>query len=250
MTEAALMDLAMDLGEQMIRCGAEITRVEESVARLIRAYSGQDAHVFSIPSNLLVSYSDAEGKSHTQSRRVLTRSNDLDRLDRLNALCRRVCLETPEEAVVRSELNRILERKTYSLPVMMLAFGVTAFGFTVMFGGCLTDALAAFIVGILLKLLHHGLGLLDGNEFVRNLACSFALVLLAGLGERFSLIAQMDLVIVGVIMTLVPGFTLTSSMRDFIVGDSIAGLFRLVEALLVSVGLAVGTALALLLLQL
>ena len=249
MTEEVLMDLAMTIGEEMIRCGAEIARVEESVERIIRAYSGKRCHVFSIPSHLLVTYTDRSGGSHTQSRRVLIRSNDLSRLEKLNDLCRRICRDTPEETAIREELRQILSQKPYPLWVMVLAYGITAFGFTIMFGGSLLDAGVAFLLGVGIKFLHYGIGLLEGNEFIRNLLCSLFLVLAAGLGAKLGAVFNVDVVIVGAIMTLVPGFTLTSSMRDFIVGDSIAGLFRLVEALLVSVGLAVGTALALLLLQ-
>ena len=33
-----VLSLAMDIGKSMIRCGAEINRVEETVMRICRAY--------------------------------------------------------------------------------------------------------------------------------------------------------------------------------------------------------------------
>ncbi len=248
MTETVLMDLAMTIGHRMICCGGEIYRVEESIERIFRAYTGREAHVFSIPSSLLVTYTGGSGESLTQSRRILTRSNNLDQLEQLNDLCRRMCRETPEEPEIRAELERIRARRCYSLPAMTLAYGMMSLGFTLMFGGSWADALAAGILGAGVKLLHRGLERLRTNEFFLNLVCSWFLTSLAALAAAGGLV-EMDTVIVGTIMTLVPGFTLTGSMRDFIVGDSVAGLVKLVEALLVSVGLAVGTALALYLLR-
>ena len=51
-------------------------------------------------------------------------------------------------------------------------------------------------------------------------------------------------VIIGVLMTMVPGITLTNCMRDFIAGDFLAGLYTMTEALLIAIGMAVGAAAA------
>jgi uncharacterized membrane protein YjjP (DUF1212 family) len=64
------------------------------------------------------------------------------------------------------------------------------------------------------------------------------LVSLTGFTDGF------DTVIIGALMTLVPGVTLTNGMRDFIAGDFLAGLYTLTEALLTAIGMAVGTAAA------
>ena len=46
-------------------------------------------------------------------------------------------------------------------------------------------------------------------------------------------------------MNLVPGLALTNVMRDIIAGDLVAGLTKLVEALLTATGIALGTGVAL-----
>ena len=249
MKETVLMDLAMTIGYRMIRYGAEVYRVEDSLERLFAAYTGRDVHVFSIPSSLLVTYTDESGTNLTQSRRILVRGNNLDRLEQLNALCRWMCRETPDEDVVRAELERIEGRRMYSLGEMILAYAGTSAAFALLFGGSAWDAGTAAVIGAVVRVVRTGLERLHSNEFFCHLVCSWFLVSLAALAWYWGLAGDMDIVIVGTIMTLVPGFTLTGSMRDFIVGDSVAGLVRLVEALLVSAGLAVGTALALYLLR-
>ena len=50
----------------------------------------------------------------------------------------------------------------------------------------------------------------------------------------------MDMVIIGNIMVLIPGIGLTNAIRDLFVGDSIAGLLRTVEAILLALAIAAG----------
>ncbi|MFR7936702.1 MAG: threonine/serine exporter family protein, partial [Clostridium perfringens] len=47
--------------------------------------------------------------------------------------------------------------------------------------------------------------------------------------------------IIGSIMLLVPGLSITNAIRDTIAGDLISGLIRAAEAFLVAISIAVGT---------
>ena len=49
-----------------------------------------------------------------------------------------------------------------------------------------------------------------------------------------------DKVIIGNIMTLVPGIGLTNAIRDLFVGDSIAGILRTIEACLIALAITAG----------
>ena len=56
-----IFEVAGMAGDILLRSGAEISRVEESVYRLLRAYQGEDAQVFAIPSCLIVSLKAEDG---------------------------------------------------------------------------------------------------------------------------------------------------------------------------------------------
>ena len=60
-----LLNLATSLGCLLAESGAEISRVEESVYRLLQAYQGKDAQVFAIPSCLIVSLMAEDGRPVT-----------------------------------------------------------------------------------------------------------------------------------------------------------------------------------------
>ena len=44
----AVLSLAMDLGKSMVKCGAEMNRVEETIIRVCYAYGMKRVEVFSI----------------------------------------------------------------------------------------------------------------------------------------------------------------------------------------------------------
>ena len=69
--------------------------------------------------------------------------------------------------------------------------------------------------------------------FLTTFACDL------GIGQ------QVDKIIIGLVMTLVPGVAITNSVRDVIAGDFIAGQTKMTEALLTATSIAIGTGIAL-----
>ena len=84
-----LLNMAAELGYQLMYSGAEIYRVEESARRLLRAYGLESPEVFAIPNCLIVSVATPEGQPVTRMRRVPLHGTDIELLERCNGLCRR-----------------------------------------------------------------------------------------------------------------------------------------------------------------
>ena len=64
--------------------------------------------------------------------------------------------------------------------------------------------------------------------------------MLAFIAMRLSLISGVDKVIIGNIMSLIPGIGLTNALRDLFTGDHIAGLLRTIESGLIALVIAAG----------
>ena len=79
---------AMTIGEQLLCCGAEVGRVEDTIRRICLAYGATRADVFSITSSIVTTIYGEDFGICTQTRRVPGMSNDLGRLDDLNQLSR------------------------------------------------------------------------------------------------------------------------------------------------------------------
>lgn len=238
-----LLSTATDVGALLLENGAEIYRVEESVTRILGAYGVQEADVFAIPSCLITTVS-LDGQTQTKLRRVRSRRTDLDRVERYNNLCRRICAQTPERAEVQRAIGEIQGRPMYRLPMQVLAFALSASAFTLFFGGVWNDALCAAVIGAAMKLIGHQMDRFHTNSFFINIVLSGLTAALAVAAVTLGVGTNMDKMVIGSLMNLVPGVAITNSMRDIIAGDLIAGLTRLTEALLTAVAMALGAGIA------
>ena len=240
----ALLDLATDLGYELAMCGAETFRVEESINRMLNTY-GVTAEVFSIPNCLIVSIETPEGKPMTRMRRIGYHGNDLDGIECFNAICRAICNRKPSLEEARGWLDYHPHlRRSYSVPVELLGNALGAFGFAVFFGGSGIDALMAAICGLLVGVMGRFMGTMKTNPFFKTITSSFIMATLAYSMAGIGLAANVDAVIIGTLMILVPGLLFTNAMRDIIYGDTNSGVNRIVQVLLIAMAIALGTAAA------
>lgn len=240
-----MLPSALNIGRLLLEYGAEIYRVEESIFRICKAYGAKSVDVFAIPSSLIVTLDMGDGESITLTKRVFEKETDLDRVDQLNNLSRYICANTPKIDEIDKRLVEIMARKTYSMPVLIAVFAIIPATFCLFFGGNFKDALVALVIGSAVKFLLDFLIKFNTNIIFTNVICSAFGSVIAILSVRIGIADNYDKIIIGTIMLLVPGLILTNSMRDFIMGDSLAGLIRLIESVLVATGIAIGVALIL-----
>lgn len=235
-----LLACLLDMGTLLLDCGAEVSRVEDTIRRLARAYRIGRLDVFVIPSIISVSAAFADGEVLTETRRIRSSgSTDFYRLEKLNALSRSCCAEPLPLPELRARLDKIASGKK---PVWMVYVGnaVAAWGFTVFFGGTMFDGLTAALFSLLISLLQRRLGRTELNQAAINLLIS----LLTGLGVgALTLLLpalHMDMILIGDIMLLIPGLAMTNAVRNMLVGDTISGVVRLAECLIWAGALAGG----------
>lgn len=243
MEYAKLLSCTLTIGEKMLRSGAEISRVEDSIVRICTAYGAERVDVFAITSSIVVSV-DWEGKTYTQTRRIRNYRTDLFMLDKLNSLSRELCAEKPDIDEVTRKTELASKKTGYPFPVRAAAWALTAGSFTVFFGGSFTDGLFSAIIGALLMLCVDFVDRCRINKFFANIINSLFVTMLAYGSFLTGLATSCDKIIIGNIMLLIPGLALTNSLRDIIGGDTNSGILRFCEACLVAAGIAVGYILA------
>lgn len=241
---AQILASTLDVGEAMLVCGAEISRVEDTIDRICRAYGAQRADVFGITSSIVVTFTPATGDPVTQTRRIRAQSINLNRLELLNALSREICATKPAPDAIRASLASILRSPTYPHLVQCIIYALISGAFSVFFGGSITDACVSAFIGVVLKELLDLCARLNFNRVLSGALCAFAggaaalVSIKLGLGDSFDKIA------IGNVMLLIPGLVLTNALRDMLSGDTLSGLMRLIEAMLVAIAVALGFALA------
>ncbi len=242
-----VLTLALDLGKSMVKCSAEINRVEETVIRICYAYGIKNAQVFSIISMINATIIENNGSTHTQTRRIYSYSTNFGRLEKLNALSRRICAETPDLDEARKELEEICkEEKKFSVKAC-IGYIVAAAAFTIFFNGTLLDAVAATPIAFIIYLLNtyikaRGMSKLFFTALTSAISGTLALVFVHfGFGDNTGTI------MIGDIMLIIPGLMLINSVREMLCGDLMSGLLRLLESVIIAMAIACGFAVPLLL---
>lgn len=235
-----LLSCVMDIGEQMLICGAEVHRVEDSMERMCKAFGAKRIDVFSITSSMVVTISMEDGEQLTQTRRINGSGTDMERLHRLNALSRKICEKPMTAEEIQKEYCKCMESKVYPTWVICLSYALIAGAFTAFFGGTLRDILLSPVIGLLISVVTYFADRLEMNRVFVKFGCSFLVTAFAFLFLKIGWIANVDMVIIGNIMVLIPGIGFTNALRDLFVGDSIAGLLRTVEAILLALAIGAG----------
>ena len=240
MTSEEVLTCAINIGEQLLVSGAEISRVEDTIWRICNAYGIRQSHIFSIASCIIVTLETKERKWITQTRRILSYGTDMWKLDRLNDLSRRICATQPSFEVIDREYEKILKGPTYSPAVQCGIYAMTAGAFAIFFGGNLWDGFASLFVGALIRVTLYALSAIKLKAIFSNILCSLIsgmaciLVCYLGIGQH------VEMIMIGNIMLLIPGVLMTNSFRDFISGDMISGLLHFSEAMITAICVAAG----------
>ncbi|WP_312645250.1 threonine/serine exporter family protein [Hydrogenoanaerobacterium sp.] len=239
------VNTTIEIGYELLKNGAEIYRIEESMQRVFTAYGLKQNEVFTIPSCIIVTLRMEDGRPITQIKRVYSSVTDLEKVRRLNDLCRRICRDTPDFIQIRAELDAIKAMPSFSFNVQMLAFAAIAAVFTLFYGGNFADAACAAFCGAAVKIVSYQMGKFRTNSFFIIIISSAVAAVLALAAVQLQLGFSSDKIIIGTLMNLVPGVAVTNFMRDIIAGDLLSGVIKLTEALLSATAIALGAGIAL-----
>ena len=231
---------AMDIGEHLLTSGAEIHRVEESVERMCRAFGAKRVDVFIITSSMVVTVFDQNDHTYTQTRRITNTATDFEKIHRLNALSRKICAQEMCVEQIRAEIDQATASRCYPFWLEWLCYGIIAGAFTLFFGGSLADALISLGVGLFVRLACCLFELAIPNKIFAKFISAAIATALALVAVRIGWVDSIDKIVIGNIMSLIPGIGLTNALRDLFTGDSIAGLLRSIEAALTALAIAAG----------
>ena len=223
-----ILTLAVEIGDAMLRCGAEIYRVEDSVIRILEAFGLDDFDAYVLSNGIFASANESREDACSVVRYVPLSATHLGKLAALNQLTRDICNHKCSISV---------------------ACGIGCAAFTFMFGGHLSEALYAFFVGLIEQLALFVCRKRKVSRFLTNVYVSLLISLLSLPAAAGVIPVLHDKVVIGAIMPLVPGIALTTSIRDFYNGDYLSGTIHLIDALLTALCIAVGIALPILLLR-
>ncbi|WP_419095866.1 threonine/serine exporter family protein [Halalkalibacter suaedae] len=245
MNSDRMMDICMLSGQIMLTYGAETYRVEETLERMAKSAHFRNVHSFVTTTGIFLSFEEDEKGDVMQMVRVDDRLHDLNKVTLVNQVSREFVSGLIDGDEALRQLEEIAKAPmSYPTYLIHIASGVAGGAFSYLFGGNLMDTFPAFIAGFIaswcIVTLQEYTKVKIFAEFMSAfIGGSVAIILvLLGLGDN------LDQVIIGTLMPLVPGIPLTNAVRDVMSGDLIAGVSRGAEALITALSIATGIALA------
>ena len=239
----------LDIGESMLISGAENYRIEDSLYRMCRSYGFVKYDVFVIPSNIQITVETENGDIITQVRHIENADIDLDQLDYMNNLCRYVCSHTPDEEELQKKYQEVKNRPPQHPEAKYFAGVMGGTGFAVFFGCNFKDAIVAVIVSLMIVVVGKWLEKREGDLFVYNTILSFLSEVIIVFSVRNGFADHPERIMIGIVMLLISGLSTTNGIREILQKDYISGFINIMNSILGAAGIAVGTALAMLVLN-
>ena len=234
-----ILDLAYEAGSILLENGAEISRVEETMRRIASHY-GVEGEDFFVLSNGII----ATDKGYARSKFIPIKGASLDKVVAVNQLSREVVQDECSLEQLEQRLKAIRAMKAKPAWEQILASSVGSAAFCIIFGGSFIDCLASFIAGLLLWVFMLFVASRRLSRIVGNISGGLLSTLLCFGMYRLGLGDHLSNMIIGAIIPLIPGVPFTNGIRDLANEDYIAGVTRLLDAMLTFFCIALGVAFA------
>lgn len=235
-----ILEAAMQAGHILLENGAEIFRVEETIDRICLSFGIESGNSFVLSNGIFTTAGNEREAIFAKVQHIPVSGSHLDRVAAVNQLSREIeeGKLTIGEVIERLKLIRQMPGKSKIMQI--LASGVGSGSFCWLFGGNLPDSLAAFATGILLYIYLIFVGMPHLSKIVGNILGGALVTLFCIVMYLLKFGDHLNYMIIGSIMPLIPGVAFTNAIRDIADGDYISGSVRMLDALLVFFGIAMG----------
>ena len=234
-----IMELAYEAGAILLENGAEISRVDETMRRIAGHYGVDDESFFVLSNGIM-----ATAKGFARTKFIPIKGTSLDKVVAVNQLSREVSEGKCDLGQLESQLKaiRAMRPKPAWEQIAASAFGSAAF--CIIFGGGFADSIAAFVAGLVLWVYMLFVGYRHLSRIAGAITGGLLATVLCGVMYKLGLGTHLSNMIIGAIIPLIPGVPFTNGIRDLAHEDYIAGITRLLDALLTFFCISMGVALA------
>lgn len=240
-----LLVLASLAGQIMLQNGAETYRVEDTLIRICKSRKSiKYVDVFVVPTGIFISI-DYKGELFSYIKRIKSISLDLSKVDMVNEFSRKFVNSDMTVIDGIEELKKINKVKGYSKLTKTFFGSLASAFFCILFGGSFLDFIASFLTSFFVIMTLKSIEKLELTFFINNFSGAILASLFSYLLVRIGIGENLDKIIIGSIMPLVPGVSITNSIRDTMSGDYLSGLSKGMEAIFAALAIALGVGIVL-----
>lgn len=246
MNDFERFDLVYDVGETMLENGAEIKRVELTIRHLADSLDLTNFDSFVMINGIFMTARCQNDIVQAKVKDVPISPISLGRIDAINTLSREIAAKviTPEEFKHRFEAVKQKSYATLRAKIFAYAFGSASFCF--IFGGSFWESVCALILGIVLALYILILvPKLHLSKITVNISSSMIASILACVFATYFPSLKLDSLIIGGVISLVPGVPIANGIRYLFNEDYTSGWAQMIDAIVVALCISVGVGIVL-----
>ena len=246
----AALDLALRVGELMLRCGAGAPQVESSVIAVAAAAGLDNLEVDITLQSLLIQCTTASGVPITMLRVVRSASRDFARLTAVHQFVESLVTDGYDREEAAARLREIRRApRFWPRWAVRGSLGVLAAAIATMLGAGFVAAFVAALSALFVGYAARALGRRGLPDFYQCAIGGFCATVVAwgafSLGSRGWLpvsSSEFAFMVAGGITVLLPGRTVASAFEDAISGYSVTGAGRMFGVFLTTAGIILGVA--------
>ena len=242
-----IVDMAAEAGRILLKNGAEIFRVEETITRICNRFHIDKVDVFTLSHAIFISAEKNEEEAYTKVKNVPLSSPHLGIVAAVNELSREISAGyvTVDEASQR--LREIDSMKPTRGRYQVLGAAVAAGPLGYLLGATFVESVIAFFIGGMIGFWQLIAKKYNISKIITNIVGGVIMTGVAILAQKSMLFGQIHLggIIAGAIMPLVPGVSFVNAIRDIADGDFLSGTVKMINAIMVFVYIALGVGITL-----
>lgn len=236
---------ALNMGELMLKNGAETYRAEDTVLRICESRNLKHINCFTSPTVIIASDYRFDGYSLVKN--IKSRSTDLNKISAINAISRKFVKDTSmtvQQAL--DELEVLLEKESYSISNHYINTGIGCALFAGLVGGNdLATIFWTFMTSIVALRIYKKVNALSGISAFSSLTTSAFIAAIGVILTQLKILTTPEMLVVGAIMPILPGVSFIQGLRDLISGDLISGVARAFDAIVTAISIACGVGIVL-----
>ena len=235
-----ILIFCVNLSREMIVSGANLERIQTAVETVCKAYGLSDVSIFLLSNYISLSAVDSEGNYSSRQISIPPSSIHLERLKSLNQLSYKVAEITPNPKTLAQMLERAMNVRDYSEPVILLGKVCAMICLGFLFGGTVKEILPIASVTFVI---HYFMAVLEKTGLDRIVINALAMftAAVAAIGFVYSGIgSNLPAILITVTMLVIPGIPLVNAMRNLLCGREINGILQMLKIFVETMALGLG----------
>lgn len=239
-TDELIIATCLKAGQIMVENGSEISRVDDTMNRIAQNAGVTGANTYVTITGVMMSI---QGRNATQIAAIKQRTIDLEKVAQVNQLSRSFAVHEIDLPTLHAQLAQV-DQATRSFPLWLQLVGAALVSgpLMIMFRHEVVNTWPTVAIGTLGYLVFYLLNRYLKIKFLSELVAALVIGIMAEWAVQIGWGTNINDIIIGSLMPLVPGVPLTNAVRDILAGNFVSGPARAVEALISAAALGFGIA--------